>query len=411
MSGRYIMLQKYLSHIAMVALLTVSPYYAMAKGFHPHITIKDQVIAECHNTQSIEDFRNLLQLYADNLSPALINTTMAILSCSNKLHSLCNNKLTLIDYSLPSNQKRLWIFDLTDNTLLYHTYVSHGIKSGIAEPHFFSNVDKSKTSSIGVFETGKSYYGRDGLSLRLMGLEKHVNDNSAKRAVVIHSAWYVNEDFIQKYGRAGRSWGCPAIPSDQIGPVIDTIKNQSLLVIYYPSNQWLSTSDFLTCNSALLPNLTSQVAPLPEAREIEARGDILYGDINKSNNLDSNVPVMSISAENYERLFKKSPPLSRMLRKQIYHTEYIVLNLEELRQLDTNHDKHINIQDGEAIALLEFFLPELIKKGSRYNTEFKSANLGPVIDIDLNEENPVVITAKSRVTFKSTNQFIRWIGL
>jgi hypothetical protein len=93
-----------------------------------------------------------------------------------------------------------------------------------------------------VFETGKSYYGRDGLLLRLMGLEKHINGNSAQRSVVIHSAWYVNEDFIQKYGRAGRSWGCPAIPSDQIGPVIDTIKNQSLLVIYYTSNQWLSTS-------------------------------------------------------------------------------------------------------------------------------------------------------------------------
>jgi hypothetical protein len=405
------MLQKYLGYIAMLVLLTAAPYYAMAKVGQPPIAIKDRTIVECQNTKSIDDIKNLLQQYSDTLNPALINTTMNILSCTNKLKSLCNNKLTLIDYSLPSNQKRLWIFDLTHNNLLYHTYVSHGIKSGIGAPHFFSNIVKSKTSSIGVFETGKSYYGRDGLSLRLMGLEKHVNDNAAQRAVVIHSAWYVNEDFIRKYGRAGRSWGCPAIPSDQITSVIDTIKDQSLLVIYYPSNQWLYTSHFLTCDSALLSNLTSLVAPLPEAREIETRGDVLYGDISKTNNLDANVPVMCMSAENYQRLFKKPPPLSRMLRKQIYHSEYIALNLEELRQLDINQDKHINIQDDEGIAVLEFFLPELIKKGGHYNTEFKSANLGPVIEMDLTEENPVIITAKYRVTFKSTDQFIRWIGL
>jgi hypothetical protein len=111
----------------------------------------------------------------------------------------------------------------------------------------------------------------------------------------------------------------------------------------------------------MVVNLTSLIAPLPEAPEIENRGDILYGDINKTNNLDANVPVMCMPVPNYQRLFKKPPPLSRMLRKQLYHTEYITLNLEELRQLDTNQGKHINIQDGEGIALLEFFLPELIK--------------------------------------------------
>ena len=382
------MMQKNLTRIVMPMLLAIVPYCAIASGGQPNLAVKDRIVVKCQNPNSIEEIKTLLQQHADTLSPALINTTTVILGCMNKLSSLCNNKLTLIDYSLPSNQKRLWIFDLKEKVLLYHTYVAHGIKSGISEPQFFSNVLKSKTSSLGVFETEKSYHGRDGLSLRLKGLEKHFNDHAAARSLVMHSAWYVDEDFIRKYGRAGRSWGCPAIPADQIAPVIDSIKDQTLLVIYYPDNQWLSSSHFLTCNSALLSKLTWMMMPLPEVQETETRGDILYGDINKINNLDSNVPVLCMSAENYQRLFKTQPPLSRMLRKQIYHTEYIALNSTELRQLDTNHDKHVNAQDGNGLAMLEFFLPELIKKGGSYNTEFKSANLGKVIEIDLSQETP-----------------------
>jgi nitrogenase subunit NifH len=107
MSGRSSILQEYLSHIAMVALFTANPYYAMAKGFQPHAAIKDRITGECQNTKSIEDIRNLLQQYADTLIQALINTTEAILSCTNTLKSLCNNKLTLFDFSLTSNQKQL----------------------------------------------------------------------------------------------------------------------------------------------------------------------------------------------------------------------------------------------------------------------------------------------------------------
>ena len=405
------MLQNNLTRIVMTMLLAIVPYCAIASGAKPNLAVKDRLIVECQNPEPLEAINTLLQQHVDTLSPALINTTLSILGCMNKLSSLCNNKLTLIDYSLPSNQKRLWIFDLKNKILLYHTYVSHGLKSGLSEPHFFSNVSKSKTSSLGVFETGKRYYGRDGLSLRLNGLEKHFNDHSAARSLVIHSAWYVNEDFIRKYGRAGRSWGCLAIPANQVAPLIDTIKDKTLLVIYYPSDQWLTTSHFLTCDSGILFNLTWMMTPQPEVQEIESRGNILYGDINKINNLDANVPILCMSAENYIRQFKTQPPLSRMLRKQIYHTEFIALNSTELQQLDMNHNKHVNAQDGDGVAELEFFLPKLIKKGGYYNTEFRSADLGKVIEIDLSQENPVIITAKSKITFKPTNQFIRWIGL
>lgn len=392
-------------------LLCVLACIALASEAHPKLAVSHHNISACQDRISMNDIDELLQRYAYTMSPALINTTLAILGCANKLDSLCNSKLTLIDYSQPSNQKRLWVFDVKNKILLYHDYVSHGINSGISRPSFFSNNSKSKASSLGVFETENNYYGRDGLSLRLKGLEKHFNDNADSRAVVMHSAWYVNEDFIRKYGRAGRSWGCPAIPENDNQSVIDAIKDQSLLIIYYPSDEWLKTSNFLKCDSALFSKLTWFVTPPPEVSDIETRGEILYGDVNKVNHLDSDVPVLSMSASNYQRIFKTPPPLSRMLRKQIYQTEYITLNLAELRQLDTNHDNHINDKDGANISMLEFFLPEMIKKGGRYRTEFKSANLGKVIDVDLSQENPVITTDKSKVTFKSTNQFIRWIGL
>lgn len=365
----------------------------------------------CQNTHAMADINFMLKQHADTLSPDLIMTVETILSCANKSNLLCNNYLTLIDYSLPSNQKRLWVFDLKDKKLVYHTYVSHGLKSGIFEPYYLTNTLNSKASSLGVFSTDESYHGRDGLSLKLKGLEKHFNDNAMHRSVVMHSAWYVEEDFIKKYGRAGRSWGCPAIPLSMNEPVIDAIKNQSLLVIYYPNQSWLSTSQYLTCDPVWLLNKTRIVEPPHKNEGIETRGDILYGDINKKNKLDSNVPVLTMSAENYRRIFKSPPPLSRMLRKQINRNEYIALNLNELRQLDTNNDKLINAHDKDGIAVIEFFLPQLVKIGGHYRTEFKSSNLGTAIEINLSGSDPILITPQSRITFKSTDQFIRWIGL
>ena len=147
--------------------------------------------------------------------------------------------LTVIDYSLPSDQQRMWIFDLRRARLLYHTYVAHGKNSGMNIPNHFSNQSSSKETSLGTFVTKDTYIGSNGYSLNLQGLEKGFNDNAYNRRVVIHGAWYVEPSFIHQNGHAGRSWGCPSIAKTIAKPVINTIKNGSVVFAYYPDKNYL----------------------------------------------------------------------------------------------------------------------------------------------------------------------------
>lgn len=153
--------------------------------------------------------------------------------------------LTVIDYSKPSTQKRLWVFDLKSGKALFNTWVSHGKNSGGLSATSFSNKNGSLKSSLGVFVTDTPYIGGNGYSLRLRGLEPGVNDNAYLRNVVIHGAWYVNSDTIRQYGQVGRSWGCPAVSKNLARPLIDTIKDKTLVFVYYPDKNWLSHSQYL----------------------------------------------------------------------------------------------------------------------------------------------------------------------
>ncbi|KTD73242.1 murein L,D-transpeptidase catalytic domain family protein [Legionella tucsonensis] len=153
--------------------------------------------------------------------------------------------LTVIDYSLPSNKQRMWVFDLRRERLLYNTYVAHGKNSGVNRASHFSNTPSSKQSSLGTYITKDTYIGHKGYSLNLQGLDKGFNDNALNRRVVIHGAWYVEPNFIKQAGRAGLSWGCPAIAQTLAKPVINTIKNGSVIFAYFPDKKFLSKSNYL----------------------------------------------------------------------------------------------------------------------------------------------------------------------
>lgn len=142
--------------------------------------------------------------------------------------------LTLIDFRLPSDAKRLWVLDLADRRVLFHELVAHGENTGRAWAKSFSNRLGSHQSSLGTFITGDTYVGRHGYSLRLQGMDPGINDRAMERAIVVHGAYYVSAEFVARYGRLGRSWGCPALPMDVAAPVIDTIKHGSVLFAYYP---------------------------------------------------------------------------------------------------------------------------------------------------------------------------------
>jgi L,D-transpeptidase catalytic domain len=156
--------------------------------------------------------------------------------------------LTIIDYSRLSSEKRLWTFDLQSRRMLFEDLVAHGKNSGENKTVAVSNAFESRMSSVGVYKTGEPYIGKNGYSLRLIGLEDGFNTNAFARAVVLHGAWYVSDEMIKSYGRIGRSWGCPAVRKEIATPLIDTIKDGSLLVIYYPNDDWLEHSSFLNAS-------------------------------------------------------------------------------------------------------------------------------------------------------------------
>jgi hypothetical protein len=156
------------------------------------------------------------------------------------------NLLTIIDYSRPSSDKRFFVIDLESECIVFKTLVAHGKNSGELYASRFSNKAQSHQSAIGFFVTGSSYKGGQGYSLLVSGIDTGFNDNARKRAIVIHGANYVTSDYIQQYGRLGRSFGCPALPPDINASVINLIKEGSLIFSYYPDQNYLSHSRILS---------------------------------------------------------------------------------------------------------------------------------------------------------------------
>lgn len=154
--------------------------------------------------------------------------------------------LTIIDYSLPSSSKRLWVIDLAHHKILMNTLVAHGKYTGGLYAKHFSDEPGSRASSLGLFLTENTYSGSHGYSLRLRGLEPGFNDKAKSRAIVIHPAWYATQDFAKSHGRLGLSWGCPAVSPQIATPLINQIKNGTAVFAYYPDKKWLSTSRFLS---------------------------------------------------------------------------------------------------------------------------------------------------------------------
>ncbi|NNT71885.1 murein L,D-transpeptidase catalytic domain family protein [Flavobacterium sp. IMCC34852] len=145
------------------------------------------------------------------------------------------NILTIVDFSLSSTAKRLWVIDLDQQKVLFQTLVAHGRNTGEEFAKAFSNQAESFKSSVGFYATAEIYNGKHGMSLKLDGLQKGLNDKARERAVVMHGADYVSESFIKQNKRLGRSQGCPAVPVEMNQKIINVIKDKSCLFIYHPA--------------------------------------------------------------------------------------------------------------------------------------------------------------------------------
>lgn len=184
---------------------------------------------------------------APSLNSAVLGRAVAAMDCAVKHGSEPAARLAVIDFSLPSSEPRMWIFDLGTHALLLEDLVAHGKGSGDNYAKTFSNVEGSNQSSLGLFRTQESYFGHNGYSLRLDGLEEGINDQARNRAIVIHAADYVDDSWVEDYGRIGRSEGCPAVRPEVAKMVVDKLKGGQFMFSYYPDEHWLATSEFLHC--------------------------------------------------------------------------------------------------------------------------------------------------------------------
>lgn len=155
------------------------------------------------------------------------------------------NLLSICDFSQSSRRKRMYVIDVLHKKLLYNTYVAHGMNSGLEYASSFSNRPESFKTSLGFYVTTKTYFGRNGLSLRVKGLDKGFNDMATKRNISLHGSDYIGLDYLKNNGEMGRSLGCAAIPNTVSPKIIRTIKNGTCFFIYHPTKKYLSESNVI----------------------------------------------------------------------------------------------------------------------------------------------------------------------
>ena len=185
------------------------------------------------------------QMAVPGLSPRTLDLAMRAYARARARGEVERPLVSIIDYSLPSTEKRLWVLDLERGQVLFHELVAHGKRSGDNEARAFSNVVGSHQSSLGVFRTGDEYRGEHGIALRLQGLEPGWNDRAMDRAIVLHGASYVSEQFAARFGRIGRSFGCPVVRPVIADSLIRTIRNGTLLFASFPDSAYAAGSTYM----------------------------------------------------------------------------------------------------------------------------------------------------------------------
>jgi hypothetical protein len=208
----------------------------------------DSVSVSSNNTELLPKLRSVydsLQLNLAGLSKQAFEYAMKGWDKLVEQGKLMNDSiLSIVDFSQPSNKKRLYILDMKNYKVLHNTLVAHGKNSGYDMASSFSNTPNSLKSSPGFYLTENTYNGDNGYSLRLIGLERGINDNAYERTIVMHGADYISNERATS-GFVGRSWGCPAVPRKEAVPIINRIKNGSCLFIYTPDTYYLSKSDMI----------------------------------------------------------------------------------------------------------------------------------------------------------------------
>jgi len=237
---------KTILYLFFLSIIIAFPAYSHAFFEKPKDMITDSLaVTELTETQ---------ELYNELELDSIVNYKMfeEAMIGYNKLDIPNKDIITLIDFSKPSTEKRLYVIDLKEKKVLYTSHVSHGKRSGWKYATSFSNKMRSNRSSLGFYITGNTYNGRRGYSLKLDGQERGINDNAGIRGVVIHGAKYANPDLLSQGEDdriLGRSLGCPALPMSAYRPIINTIKEGTMLFIYADNDTYKQKSTILKSNT------------------------------------------------------------------------------------------------------------------------------------------------------------------
>jgi hypothetical protein len=235
-----------LAAISLLILTAMLPVNSMVSVPAPIPHLAKEATAVLHSPAEINEKYAAWELGKEGISRDLFLYAMkGYANMVKKYQLLKSNIISIADFSKPSTEKRLYVIDITTGRILYKTLVAHGRNSGQLYASNFSNKEASYTSSLGFYITEGTYNGKNGYSLKLKGCEQKFNDNASDRAIVMHGADYVSEQFIKQNGFLGRSHGCPALPVAFAQKIIDTIKNGSCLFIYAPSKKYLLKSAIL----------------------------------------------------------------------------------------------------------------------------------------------------------------------
>ena len=214
--------------------------------FHPSDSLKSSVAKTAEPLPVFKSAYDSLHLELSGLSQQAFEYAKKGLEKLIDQGRLLNDSIiSIIDFSQPSNMKRLYVLDIKHFKILFHTLVAHGKNSGREWARSFSNLHSSYKSSPGFYITGTTYSGNNGYSLKLEGIERGINDNAYERGIVIHGAGYVSQDLANAQGYIGRSEGCPAVPLTKAASIIKTIKGGTCLFIYHPGQSYLRHSSVL----------------------------------------------------------------------------------------------------------------------------------------------------------------------
>ena len=219
------------------SLTSASPSLTPAESYVPAFVLEH------------EDLLARLAANAPGLDAKVLDMALQARTCAAAYGDIeGDSRLAVIDYSMPSTEKRLWVFDLASGDVVFNEHVAHGQGSGGNMTTAFSNNDGSHQTSLGLFRTAETYHGGNGYSMRMDGLDAGFNDNARDRLIVMHGADYVNPAATASLGRLGRSWGCPAVRRAVAQDMIDLLKGGNLLFSYYPKDEWIDSSRFLNCD-------------------------------------------------------------------------------------------------------------------------------------------------------------------